>query len=98
MEKTVAETGGAGNSQAVVPDLKGRPCSMAKLAVADRDRLPSSSFALPKTRKFPIHDRAHARDALARASHAGPATLAVVRAAVRRRFPTMGMKSVVGTR
>ena len=71
---------------------------MAKLTVADRNRLPSSAFAFPKTRKFPIHDRAHARDALARASHEGPATLAVVRAAVRRRFPTVGMKTVVGTR
>ena len=71
---------------------------MAKLTVAVRKRLPSKAFAFPKTRKFPIHDRMHARDALARASHAGPATLAVVRAAVRRRFPTLRMKTVVGTR
>ena len=68
---------------------------MAKLTVAVRKRLPSTAFVFPKTRKFPIHDRAHARDALARASHAGPAIFAVVRAAVHRRFPTMGMKMLV---
>lgn len=71
---------------------------MAKLTVAVRQRLPSTAFAYPKTRRFPIHDRAHARDALARASHAGPAALAVVRAAVHRRFPTLGIKTIVGTR
>jgi len=70
---------------------------MAKLTVAVRKRLPSTAFAFPKTRRYPIHDRAHARDALARASHASPAILAVVRAAVRRRFPTLGMKTVVGS-
>ncbi len=67
---------------------------MAKLTAAVRKRLPSTAFAYPKTRRFPIHDRAHARDALARASHAGPATLAVVRAAVHRRFPKVGMNAV----
>jgi hypothetical protein len=68
---------------------------MAKLTVAGRKRLPSTAFVFPKTRKYPIHDRVHARDALARASHAGPATLAIVRAAVRRRFPTIGKKAAV---
>jgi hypothetical protein len=67
---------------------------MAKLTGAVRKGLPSTAFVFPKTRKYPIHDRAHARDALARAFHAGPATLAIVRAAVRRRFPTVGMKTV----
>jgi hypothetical protein len=63
---------------------------MAKLTVAGRKRLPATAFVFPKARKYPIHDRAHARDALARASHAGPTILAIVRAAVRQRFPKMG--------
>jgi len=63
---------------------------MATLTAAARKRLPATAFVFPKTRRYPIHDRAHARDALARAAHAGPATLAAVRAAVRRRFPKIG--------
>jgi hypothetical protein len=79
---------------AVVPELKERRCSMAKVTVADRNRLPFSAFAFPKTRTFPIHDRAHARDALARASHAGPATLAVVRAAFFLEIPRPSLSGV----
>lgn len=41
---------------------------MAKLTAAKRNKLPSSSFALPKERKYPIFDANHARNALARAS------------------------------
>lgn len=37
---------------------------MAKLTSAQRNALASNQFALPKLRKYPIHDKAHARSAL----------------------------------
>ena len=40
---------------------------MAKLTTKARKRLPTSKFALPAERKFPIEDRAHAANAKARA-------------------------------
>ena len=42
---------------------------MSKLTTAARKKLPSSDFALPGGR-FPVEDKAHARDAKARASQA----------------------------
>lgn len=41
---------------------------MGKLKEATRDRLPNSTFGLPKKRKYPMPDKSHARDAKARAS------------------------------
>ena len=52
-----------------------------------------SSFALPGKRKYPILDKAHARNALARVAQNG--TLAEqkkVRAAVKKRYPGIGKK------
>src|SRR5262245_31685778 len=64
---------------------------MAKLTAAARNKLPSSSFAVPEKDGYPIHDRSHAQNALARVSqHGSPAEKAKVRAAVHRRYPTMG--------
>jgi hypothetical protein len=40
---------------------------MAKLTTKERKKLPSSDFAL-SGRRYPIEDKAHARDAKARAS------------------------------
>jgi hypothetical protein len=63
---------------------------MAKLTTRGRKRLKKSSFALPG-RRYPIHDRAHARNALARVAQNGSASeQARVRAAVHRKYPTMG--------
>ena len=60
---------------------------MAKLTTATRAKLPSSAFALPG-RRYPIHDRNHARDALARVSQYGTAyEKAAVRHAVMQRYP-----------
>lgn len=64
---------------------------MAKLKAKKRKRLKSKSFALPKSRKYPIHDKAHARNALARVSqHGSAATKRKVRAAVKRKYPSIG--------
>ncbi len=42
---------------------------MSKLTTATRKKLPASDFALPGGR-YPVEDKAHARDAKARASQA----------------------------
>jgi hypothetical protein len=70
---------------------------MAKLTAGDRKKLPSSSFALPgkgsgKAGKgsgsYPIPDKSHARNALARAS--GKSVESAVRAKVKAKFPDIG--------
>jgi len=42
--------------------------SKKKLSYGARKKLPDSAFALPSKRKYPIHDKAHVRNALARAA------------------------------
>jgi hypothetical protein len=65
---------------------------MTKLTTDDRNRLPDSEFALPGGR-YPIPDRSHAQNALARVSQNGtPEEKAVVRAKVRARFRDMAVK------
>ena len=41
---------------------------MAKLTTKERKKIPSSEFGEPGSRKFPINDKAHAKNAKARAS------------------------------
>ena len=43
---------------------------MAKLSTDKRNALPAKDFAEPKQRAYPIEDKAHARNAKARASQA----------------------------
>lgn len=63
---------------------------MAKLTTSARKSLPSSVFALPG-RRYPIEDKSHARNALARVSqHGTPEEKAKVRGAVHRKFPSIG--------
>ncbi len=63
---------------------------MAKLTAKMRNNLPSSAFAIPATRDYPIMDKAHAVDALARvAANGTPQQKAMVRAAVKRRYPDL---------
>jgi hypothetical protein len=40
---------------------------VAKLKAARRKKLPKTAFALPGKRAYPVHDRAHAANAKARA-------------------------------
>ena len=58
---------------------------MAKLMHTEREDLPKGEFVFPKTRRYPIEDAAHARDALARSS--GKPEHTAVLAAVKRKFP-----------
>ena len=64
------------------------------LGTKARNKLGKSAFALPGKRKYPIPDIAHARNALARVAQNGtPAEQRKVRAAVKKRFPSIGKKS-----
>lgn len=58
-----------------------------------RRRMSPKKFALPGKRKYRIDDAAHARNALARvAQHGSPTEKRKVRAAVKRRFPSIGRR------
>lgn len=41
---------------------------MAKLTAKKRNKIPKSKFGLPGERKYPMEDKAHAKNAKARAS------------------------------
>jgi len=65
---------------------------MAKLTAAKRKKLPKADFALSGGR-YPIEDKAHARNALARISQYGtPAEKKIVRAKVHKKYPSIGKK------
>jgi hypothetical protein len=68
---------------------------MAKdLSTKQRNKLSKKQFALPGKRKYPIPDKAHARNALARVAQNGtPSEQKKVKAAVKKRFPSIGKKS-----
>jgi len=73
---------------------------MADLTARERQKLPKRDFALPGRGEgkkgagagsYPIPDKSHARNALARVSqHGTAAEKATVRAAVKRKFPSIG--------
>jgi hypothetical protein len=74
---------------------------MARLTAADRAKISKSSFAIPskagsasakkQSGNYPINDRTHAQNALARvAQHGTSAEKAQVRAAVKRKYPAIG--------
>jgi hypothetical protein len=63
---------------------------MTKLTHAKRENLSKGDFVFPETRRFPIEDAAHARDALARSS--GKPEHAAVVAAVRRKYPEIDIE------
>lgn len=67
---------------------------MAKLDAADRKALPQNAFAIPSKApgpgSYPINDKAHAENALARSS--GKPAAPTVKAAVAQKFPGVGAK------
>jgi len=68
----------------------GRMKESAVLTQAKREDIPKKQFALPKEEGYPIHDLAHARNALARVSqHGSPAERATVRKKVYARYPEL---------
>lgn len=68
---------------------------MAKLTVKARKAIPKTSFAVPSkapaSGSYPIPDQSHAVNALARS--AGKPVEAQVKAAVKKKFPSIGAKS-----
>lgn len=69
--------------------------AFSELTTKKRKALPKAAFALPG-RRYPIHDEAHARNALARvAQHGTPAEQAAVKRAVKRKFPGLAKRSSV---
>jgi hypothetical protein len=69
---------------------------MAKLTYGQRKAMPKSEFALPAKKNggkggYPIEDKDHARNALARVSQFGsPSEKKKVRAAVHHKYPSIG--------
>lgn len=64
---------------------------MAKLTTRERKKLPKGDFAVPGKKAYPIPDKSHARNALARVSQFGSSSeKKEVRAAVHRKFPAIG--------
>lgn len=60
-----------------------------KLSSRERKRLPSNDFALPG-RRYPIEDKAHARNAIARVDQFGTKReQQIVRAKVKAKFPSI---------
>lgn len=64
---------------------------MTKLIDARRKSLPKGDFVFPETRRYPIEDATHARDALARSS--GKPEHAAVVTAVRRMYPEIEIEN-----
>ena len=67
---------------------------MAVLTAAQRRHMPSSEFALPGKRMFPINDETHREKALqlvSRAQHAGSITSSEA-ATVRRKAKSLGQR------
>ena len=62
-----------------------------ELTTEARNKIPEGQFAIPEERKYPIEDRAHARNAMARVSQFGTSSeKARVHSAVHSKYPTMG--------
>ena len=63
---------------------------MAKLTARGRKRIKKNNFAIPSKKKYPIHDKSHARNALSRVSqHGSSAEKKQVRSAVYRKYPSL---------
>ena len=72
---------------------------MAKLTAKKRNALSKRSFAEPGKRKYPMEDRTHAKNALARVSQFGTeAEKKEARAKVHARYPAIGKKTVAKKR
>ena len=65
-----------------------------ELTTKSRKNLSDSSFVFPETRKYPIHDKSHAQNALARVSqHGSPEEKKKVRSAVKNKYPDIEVDS-----
>lgn len=77
---------------AVADNQRSEERIMAKLTSKGRAAISSKNFALPD-RRYPIEDRSHAQNALARVSQFGSSgEKAAVRSKVAAKYPGMGKK------
>lgn len=61
-----------------------------ELTTRARKNISEGNFVFPKERRYPIHDMAHARNALARVSQFGSSSeKAAVRSAVHSKYPSL---------
>ena len=68
---------------------------MAKLSYKRRKKLPATEFAEPGKRKYPIMDKAHAKNALARVSqHGSPAENATIKKKVHQKYPSIKVSNL----
>ena len=68
----------------------------AELTTEGRDQIKKKNFAIPKGRRYPIHDEEHARNALARVGqHGTPGEKSQVYAAVTKKYPGLSARSSV---
>jgi hypothetical protein len=68
---------------------------MSRLSNARRMDLPDTSFAVPETRKYPVTDESHARNALSRvAQHGSPEEKSAVNRAIKAKFPDLWQRHV----
>ncbi len=64
-----------------------------ELTTKDRNNLPSSDFVFPEEEKYPIPDKSHAQNALARVEqHGTPEEKAKVRSKVKKKYPDMDVE------
>jgi len=63
---------------------------VAKLTASSRKKIPTSKFAEPGKRKFPIQDKAHIRAAESYERFASPAGKAKINAAAKKAFGKKG--------
>ena len=63
-----------------------------KLTTNKRNRMRSSSFALPEKRAYPINDKSHARNALSRLQNATAAEQKTIKKAIDKRYPGLRKK------
>lgn len=67
---------------------------MAKLTTAQRKKIRKKDFAIPSKApgpgSYPVPDRSHAANAMARAANKSPAVKAAVQRKVRSKYPDMG--------
>jgi len=66
-----------------------------ELSVTGRKHVAKKNFVYPKEKRYPIHDLAHARNALARVSaHGTPGEQSTVRAKVYKKYPALKERSM----
>ena len=66
LEKDLITSGLSKTRASIITNIVGNMIENSKLTYAQRQKLPSTAYAVPGKRKLPIHDAAHVRNAIAR--------------------------------